>query len=83
MNNGKLKKRETRHCTVFRTIIKAISRIVNRESSVECVFEVRSRLVQEKASERLRKIKMMYHLKHGIFRARESEIGIQLMEFGE
>lgn len=82
MNNGKLK-RETRHCTVFRTIIKAFSRIVNWESSVEYVFEVRSRPVQEKASERLRKIKMLYHLKHGILRAGESEDESQLMKFGE
>lgn len=82
MNNGKLK-RETRHCTVFRTIIKAFSRIINLESSVEYVFEVRSRPVQEKASDRLRKIQMLYHLKPGIFRARESEHESQLKGFGE
>lgn len=74
--------REKLDTTVFRTIIKAFSRIVNWESSVEYVFEVRGRPVQEKASERIRQIKMLYHLKHGIFRARESENESQLMEFG-
>lgn len=75
--------REKLDSTVFRAIIKVFSIIFNWESSVEYVFEVRGRPLQEKASERLRQIKMPYHLKHGIFRARESENESQLMEFGE